>query len=168
MKIAVIGYSGCGKSTLTEYIGKKRQLPILFLDKIHWLPGWKERPAEEERKIVSDFLDQHDSWVIDGNYSKICWDRRMKDADRIVFLAFGRGTCLLRALKRYVTWRGKTRKSMTKGCPEKIDIEFVKWILWDGRVRRRRRIFETVKRKYPDKMVCIKCQRQMKQFLIKD
>ena len=46
MKVALIGYSGCGKSTLGKLIAEKYSLPIQHLDKVHWLPGWKERELE--------------------------------------------------------------------------------------------------------------------------
>ncbi len=51
MKIMVIGYSGSGKSTLAEYLGKKYEIPILHLDHIFWLPGWKSRSREEMQRI---------------------------------------------------------------------------------------------------------------------
>ena len=85
MKVAIIGHSGCGKSTIAAWIAKKRRLPLLHLDKVHWLPGWIERPKEEEQKIVREFLDSHDSWVIDGNYHSMEYERRMQEADRISF-----------------------------------------------------------------------------------
>ena len=84
MKIMVIGYSGSGKSTLARYLGKKYQTPVLHLDHIFWLPGWKERPREEMKKIVTRFLDSHTSWIIDGNYRKTEYERRLAEADRII------------------------------------------------------------------------------------
>lgn len=74
MRIAIIGYSGSGKSTLAAQLGQKLQVPVLHLDSVHWLPGWVERPREEEKQIVRAFLDEHDAWVIDGNYSALWHD----------------------------------------------------------------------------------------------
>ena len=47
MKILIMGYSGSGKSTLAGYLGKKYGIPVLHLDHVFWLPGWKARPREE-------------------------------------------------------------------------------------------------------------------------
>lgn len=94
MKIAVIGYSGSGKSTLAAALGKEYGADVLHLDSVHFLPGWKERPDEEKRRVVEAFLDSHDSWVIDGNYTKLFYERRTEEADRIVMMLFGRFACL--------------------------------------------------------------------------
>ena len=62
MRIAVIGYSGSGKSTLAARLGAAYGVPVLHLDSVHWLPGWVERPREEEKALVRAFLDQNASW----------------------------------------------------------------------------------------------------------
>ena len=79
MKIAVIGYSGSGKSTLAAALGKEYGADVLHLDSVHFLPGWKERPDEEKRRVVEAFLDSHDSWVIDGTYTKLFYERRTEE-----------------------------------------------------------------------------------------
>ncbi len=161
LKVAVIGHSGCGKSTIAAWIAKKRRLPILHLDKVHWLPGWIERPKEEEQKIVREFLDSHDSWVIDGNYHSMEYERRMQEADRILFLDFPRLVCLYRAWKRARRYRGKTRSSITEGCTEKLDLEFVFWILYQGRSGKAKMEYQRVMRKYGSKVVRITNQREL-------
>lgn len=47
MKTAVIGYSGAGKSTLAGTLGDIYGCPVLYLDRIQFLPGWEERDREE-------------------------------------------------------------------------------------------------------------------------
>ena len=134
MKIAIIGYSGSGKSTLAEIIGKKYSIPVLHLDKVNFLPGWVERNIDESRRIAEEFMKK-DSWVIDGNYGKFFQKERLEAADRIIFLDFNRFSCLLRAYRRYIIHKGKTRSSAAEGCIEKFDGVFIRWILADGRTK---------------------------------
>lgn len=161
MKIAIIGYSGSGKSTFAAWISRKKQIPLLHLDKIHWLPGWKERPEKEERQLIKDFLDSHDSWVIDGNYHSLEYERRMKEADRILFFDFSRFSCLWRAWKRVTRYKGRTRSSMTEGCQEKLDGEFALWILYEGRTRKIREEYQRIMRQYQGKIIRIKNQKEL-------
>ena len=79
MKIAILGTSGSGKSTLAKRLGERYGLPVLHMDTVHFLPGWVERPFAEEEAMVRQFLDENaGGWVIDGNYSKTCYARRLK------------------------------------------------------------------------------------------
>ena len=71
MKIAIIGYSGSGKSTLARKLGKIYQTDVLHFDTIHFLPDWEIRAKDEKMRLTKEFLDSHESWVIDGNYSKL-------------------------------------------------------------------------------------------------
>ncbi len=162
MKIAIIGYCGCGKSTLAEKLSEKYNLPVLYLDTVHHLPGWQARPREETRVIVGAFLDENTEkgWVIDGNYKRQHFERRMEEADNILLLRFSRFACLYRAWKRYRIYKGKTRPSMTAGCEEKLDVEFIRWILWEG-PNSHGPLFDEVMANYPEKVTLIRNQRQL-------
>ena len=163
MRIAIIGYSGAGKSTLAQRLGEALELPVLHLDTVHWLPGWKTRERYERMAMVSAFLDKNSSegWVIDGNYTKLSYERRMDEADRIIFLDYPALRCLVRAYKRYFKFKGKTRESMTEGCEEKIDLEFIKWILHDGRTREIRANYERIAKQHPEKFIRCKNNSQV-------
>ena len=153
MRLCIIGYSGAGKSTLARALGEVLDVPVLHLDAVHWLPGWQERPDEEGRAMVNNFLDRNGSWVIEGNYSALCFDRRMAEADKIIFLDLPCWLCFRRAFGRYLRYRGRTRTDMGPGCPEKFDLEFAWWLLWAGRGRRRRRAWEALFRRWPEKLI---------------
>ena len=164
MKIAIIGYSGSGKSTLAETLAKHYDVPLLYLDKVQWLPDWKEQTRENKDRIIKDFLDTHTDWVIDGTYSRFSFERRMDEADQIIFMNFNRLSCLYRAVKRYHQYKGRTRASITEGCNEKIDIDFIYWILYQGRTPKVKERFTDVVKKYPDKTVIISNQKQLDRF----
>ena len=165
MKIAVVGYSGAGKSTLTRTLAQTLAIPHLYLDAVNFVPGWGERDREEARQMVRDFMAQNDAWVIDGNYSGLCQRERLERADCIVFLNFPRLRCLWRAWRRSVRYRGRTRESMADGCMEKLDLEFVLWILRDGRTAARRAAFRDLPRSYPGKVAVCKNDRDVARFL---
>ncbi len=164
-KIAIIGYSGSGKSTLAQKLGKKYGCDVLHLDRLHWLPGWKERENQESIAILSKFMDARDNWIIDGNYSSLCYQKRMEEATKIIYLEFPRRICLYRAVKRYLLHRGRSRSSMTEGCEEKIDREFLGWILRDGRDKAHRERHRGVCKAYPEKSVVLKSPRAVRHYL---
>lgn len=162
MKIAIIGYSGAGKSTLAKALAKKYGCAVLHLDTVQFLPGWEERDRGEAREMVARFLDSHDAWVIDGNYSGFCHQQRMEQADRIVFLNLPRLVCLAGAFRRYRHFKGGVRDSMAPGCEEKFDVAFVKWILWEGRTSAYRRRYREICRLYADKIVICRSRRDVR------
>ncbi len=165
MKIAVLGYSGSGKSTLARILGEKYTAEVLHLDTVQHLPGWEIRPMEEKQKIVLDFLNTHDAWVIDGNYKSLYQDRRLAEADRIILLLFNRFASLGRAYKRYRVYKGKSRPDMTVGCDEKLDAEFVRWILYGGRTKKYRDRYRNMQKQYPEKTIVLKNQKQLDAFI---
>ena len=160
MRIVIIGYSGCGKSTLARQLSQKYNVPVLHLDSIHWLPNWVENNLDDENYLVSDFLDKNQSWVIDGNYSKVQYHRRLELADKIICLELNRFICFWRVFKRYIKHYGKTRADMGEGCNEKLDWEFIRWVLHDGRNRSEK--YKKIAELYPDKVIRVKNLRQQK------
>lgn len=164
MKIAIFGHSGSGKSTLGAFLGELYGAPVLNLDVIAFEEGWKRREMAESRALAQRFMEQ-DSWIIEGNYREMAWETRVEEADQLIYMNFPRLTCLKRAWKRYRTYRGRTRESIAPGCPEKLDLEFVFWILWQGRTPRRLARFQQTVKQYQGKTVVLKNQRQLDAFM---
>ena len=76
-RVIVIGSSCAGKTTLARRVAEVIESPHIELDAIHWGPNWREAPTEEFRAAVRRLVEGQ-SWVIDGNYSKvrdIVWPR---------------------------------------------------------------------------------------------
>ena len=165
MKIAIVGYSGSGKSTTARKIGEKYGIPVLFLDSVYHMAGWQERPNEECIQIVSDFMAKNHSWVIDGNYKSILQAERFEQADRILFFNIDRFTCFRQAFGRYLKYRGKSRPDMARGCNEKFDLEFARWILKDGRTSQKVQEYNNMCQKYAQKVVVISNQKELEKFL---
>ncbi|MBD5129127.1 MAG: DNA topology modulation protein [Ruminococcaceae bacterium] len=167
MKIAILGYSGSGKSTLARRLGEIYGLPVLHLDTVEFLPNWEKRGLSEKQRIVADFMRDNDGWVMDGNYSKLFREERLEQADMIVMLLFNRFNCLWRVTKRYRNFKGRTRPDMGDGCIEKLDLEFIRWILHDGRTKSKKAGYKAIREKYHDKVTVLINQRQLDEFLRK-
>ncbi|MEA4965753.1 MAG: DNA topology modulation protein [Oscillospiraceae bacterium] len=163
MKIAVLGYAACGKSTLAKFLAQKYGAPILYLDAVQFQANWQERSREEAVHMAASFLER-ESWVIDGNYRAFLQEERLRQADQIILMLFPRFTCLFRALRRYRTFRNKTRESMADGCMEKMDWGFVWWILHRGRTGGARAHYRDILRAYGEKTTVLRSQKQLDQF----
>ena len=123
---------GSGKSTLARQLGEAYNLPVLHFDKVQFRPNWEIRPQQSKELMTKVFLDLHDSWVIDGNYSKLFFERRMEEADVIILLLFSRLSCLYRVSHRYLVYKDASRPDMADGCKEKLDgTSFYKDIVLD-------------------------------------
>ena len=125
-RVLIIGSPGSGKSTLAHRLAKRTGLPLHHLDQIHWLAGWVERDRAEAYDHVEQVL-AGPGWIIDGNYGSTM-PQRIKHADTVVWLDYPTLLCLGRALKRWWTYRGRSRPDMTEGCPERLDLEFLFYI----------------------------------------
>ena len=130
-RIWITGSSGSGKTTLANIIGKKLNIPVYHNDKIFWEKNWKIRPQNEQIEITKK-ISENDIWIYEGNRfndSKI--DGRYNHCDTIIYLNINRFICLYRFLKRYFKNRGKVRPDITDGCIEKVDMDIIKYILYD-------------------------------------
>lgn len=168
MKIMIMGYSGSGKSTLARKLGEHYGCDVLHFDRVQFLPGWEIRDDEEKERLTKEFMDTHDSWVIDGNYSKLEYERRVEEADQIILMLFNRFNCLWRVTKRYFKYRNQTRPDMGEGCNEKLDWEFVRWVLRDGRTKRTKARYQGLIEKYPEKIVVIRNQKELDKWKIRN
>jgi adenylate kinase family enzyme len=128
-RILLIGPGGAGKSTLARCIAETLDLPLIPLDTLYWRPGWVKTPDAQWRQIVEDLL-RGEAWVMDGNIGGTL-DARLAACDTTILLDLPPLLCLWRVLKRRWWFRGRARPDMTEGCEEKIDAEFLHWVLSD-------------------------------------
>jgi adenylate kinase family enzyme len=131
-RVVVIGSGGAGKSTFSRALGERTGLPVVHLDRLYWHAGWVETPKEEWRRTVGELLAR-DAWILDGNYSGTL-DQRLAACDTAIFLDLPRTLCLRRAIARRL--RGGVRADVAPGCPERLSLEFLRWI-WTYPAKRR-------------------------------
>ena len=126
-RIVVLGCSGSGKSTLSRKLAEKLGLSYVSMDReFFWLPGWKLRDRAEIRRMISETA-AGERWIMDGN-SPGTLDIRLPRAGAVIWLRLSRYLCLYRVVRRWWRHAGKTRPDMAEGCPEKIDLEFLRYI----------------------------------------
>lgn len=162
MKIAVIGFSGSGKSTLAKKLGEMLHLPVLHLDSVNFFDNWQTRTPQQKEEMVQSFVQQHQNWVIDGNYSST-FPQRFEMTDLTVFLDINRISCFFAAWKRYRKYKGKCRPDLP--CEEKFDREFRRWLLFEGRTKQRRSKLTQLLNKTSGQKVRLTNRRQIEKFL---
>src|SRR5437588_7546887 len=125
-RIVVIGSSAAGKSTVARDMGRILGIEVIHLDRELWKPGCRLSAPHEELPAVRNLLDQP-RWIMDGNYTDSL-AMRLEAADTVVVVDFSRLRCLLRALKRLLRFRGRTRPDIGGDCAEQLDVDFLRWI----------------------------------------
>jgi adenylate kinase family enzyme len=125
-RVAIVGCAGAGKSTFARRLAPLTGLPLVHLDRLFWGPGWvpTERPAWRAKV---EALVAEPSWILDGNY-KSNMDLRIAAADLVLFFDLPRTLCIWRVVKRSTVYRGRNRPDLPAGCPERLELDFLRWI----------------------------------------
>ncbi len=133
-RVLVIGGSGAGKTTAAVRLAAVLDLPLYHLDRLFWQPGWRELPRNQFDDALAQVVARP-TWVIDGNFSRTL-PQRLQAADTVLWLDFSTATCLAGVLARWAALRGRQRPDMGPGCPEKIDLPFLWYVMtWRARSR---------------------------------
>ena len=161
-RILIIGCGGAGKSTLARQLGEKTGLPVVHLDQLFWHPGWVESTKDEiDAKIMEELGKPR--WIMDGNYNRTL-PLRLEKCDTVIYLDFSRFACLFGVLKRVLTTYGTVRPDMAEGCPERFDLDFLKWV-WNFNKNKRERNYRLLKEAEGIETIVLKNRRQVRKFL---
>src|SRR5262245_12135384 len=134
-RVLVMGSSGSGKSTFARRLSAITGIPMLSLDALFWKPGWVGSDRAEFRARVAEATRQP-RWIQDGNYTPAEGQLRRGSSDTVIWFDLPRATCMLGILTRIATSYGRVRPEMAEGCPEKIDLEFFRYV-WTYREEQR-------------------------------
>jgi adenylate kinase family enzyme len=138
-RILVVGCSGGGKSTLSQKLAGNFGLRYISMDReIFWLPGWQARARHEQRQRIAAIITE-ERWLMDGS-NPSSFDMRLPRSHIVLWVRMPRWLCLWGAVSRAIKGYGKARLEMAEGCPERIDIDFLRYI-WNFE-RRHAPIFE--------------------------
>lgn len=161
-RVLIIGPCGAGKSTLATKLGPKLGLPVFHMDQLKWKPGWIEgSDAELSHKL--DLAIAGDRWLIDGNYGGTL-ALRLGRADTVVYLDYPVSMCVRQLLRRIRMYRGRSRPDMPEGCPERLDLAFLWYVLrWNHgpRIRTEQRLIG-----HEDKIIRLRSPAQLDHWLL--
>ena len=161
-RVIIVGCGGAGKSTLARQLGEITGLPVVHLDKIFWKPGWVPISREEFDAALQVEMAK-EKWIMDGNFDRTL-PARIKRCDTVIYMDFSRIACLLGVAKRILTTYGKVRPDMGEGCPERVDLEFLKWV-WTFNKNKRQRYYGLFREASHAQVMIFKNRRQTKQYL---
>ena len=133
-RVMIVGGPGSGKSTLARQLGTRTGLPVFHMDRIHWQPGWVERPQAEKQKLIEEIVAR-DAWILDGNHTATL-DARLRRADTLIWLDLPAWYRTYRVVRRAAINRGASRPDLPENCPERFDREFLEFIAYIWRTRR--------------------------------
>jgi len=115
MRVSVIGTSGSGKTAMARQLGAALDLPTIELDAINWQAGWRDLNTYDPETFVRRVEEAAaaDSWVIDGNYSRVR-PLIMARATHVVWLDYPKAVVMARVLRRSFM-RSLTRAELWPG-----------------------------------------------------
>lgn len=138
-RILIIGPNGSGKTTLAARLSESTRLPVIHLDPLYWRDGWRSASDREFDELLQAELEKPE-WIMDGNIGRTL-EKRLASCDTVIFLDYGRATCLGGAVCRILQHYGKSRPDVGGHCPERFDrqkIAFLKSIWTSHRKNRER------------------------------
>lgn len=137
-RIVIIGSGGAGKSTLARALGERLGLPVVHLDKLFWRGNWEHLSRDAFDAELAERC-AGEKWIIDGNYNRTL-PERLSRCDTVLYLDNPTVVCLIGVLRRYLRYHGRTRPDMGGDCRERLDRDFLSWVVSYRRKNRRRNL----------------------------
>jgi len=120
----ITGCPSSGKSTLARKISQKTGVSILHLDQIFHRT---RKPIEQEVFIaeIKKFIDKHDSWITDGDFTRMqSFELQLQYADTVIIYELSKRILFFRLLKRFFTYSYRTRPDMPEAYKETLSNNF--------------------------------------------
>ena len=128
VRIHTVGASGSGTTTLARALAYSLRIPHLDTDDFYWKktnpPYTTKRLIPERLKLLTQQLDQSDSWTLSG--SLVSWGEPLIDKfTHVVFLYIPQDVRLMRLLEREKNRHGQ--RIEPGGDMHQQHLEFVDW-----------------------------------------
>ena len=100
-KVLIFGNSGAGKSTLARELHSASGLAHMDLDPLAWLDTKppQRAPIAESRAVIERFMQDNESWVIEGCYTDLL-EVAVPAANEMIYLNLPIHQCIENARNR--------------------------------------------------------------------
>ena len=88
-RILVIGSPGSGTSTFSRALAQRKQLPLVYLDRLFWNADRTTVDKVQFDQRLGEAMARTQAWILDGNYGRTL-EMRLERCTQVFFLA-GRG-----------------------------------------------------------------------------
>ncbi len=164
-RVMVIGNAGGGKSMICRAICSAHRLPYFAIDKIQWKPNWALTPETEYLDAHEKFLSQ-ERWLIDGYGSWVSVERRLDEADTIVFVDHPIWVHYWWATKRQIKSLFVGRPDGPDGCPMfPVTIRLYKMMWWLHREMRPKLLNAIEARREHARIIHIHSPKELAEFV---
>jgi shikimate kinase len=102
-RIVVIGNAAGGKSTLARQLAHRRALPLIEVDRLLWLPGWRLAPEADYARGHAEIVAR-ERWVIDGLGRQDSIAERLARSTEIVLIDLPLWVHFWLAAERQIAW----------------------------------------------------------------
>jgi adenylate kinase family enzyme len=99
IRLILLGNAGAGKSTMARRIIGNRPVARLSLDEIAWDEGPKRKPLEVSLKMLHEFIQKNEQWIIEGCYSDLI-EATLPHCTELRFLNPGIEVCIAHCRRR--------------------------------------------------------------------
>jgi adenylate kinase family enzyme len=130
------------------------------LDQVFHRPGWVPAPADEFQAEV-DRIAAGPEWIIDGNYTGRVASR-YDAADTLIYLDVPTWLSMIRIVRRLATSYGQVRPDSAPGCPERLDVAFLRFAWSWNRIRRAKNL--VLAREFSGRTIILRGPRQQRRF----
>ena len=102
-RIVVIGNAAGGKSTLARQLARRRDLPLIEVDRLLWQPGWQLTPQADYARQHAEAIGR-ERWVIDGLGRQDSIAERLARSTEIILIDMPLWMHFWLAAERQIAW----------------------------------------------------------------
>ena len=99
----MIGNAAGGKSTLARQLARRRELPLVEVDRLLWLPGWRLAPEVDYARKHAAIVAQ-ERWAIEGLGRRDSIAERLARSTEIVLVDLPLWVHFWLAAERQIAW----------------------------------------------------------------